>query len=90
VYANHVRIYAMETQGATDIEAMPALAGATYVPVRKRLLLDLEKIGLAKIDNIEGISWGPRLENGHRSLIMISDDNFNAQQVTQILAFEVL
>ncbi|MDH6157070.1 MULTISPECIES: esterase-like activity of phytase family protein [unclassified Janthinobacterium] len=90
VYANHVRIYAMETQGATDIEALPALAGATYVPVRKRLLLDLEKIGLAKIDNIEGISWGPRLENGHRSLIMISDDNFNAQQVTQILAFEVL
>lgn len=90
VYSNHVRIYAMETDGASDIQAMPALAGAAYVPARKRLLLDLEKIGLDRVDNIEGISWGPRLENGRRSLVMISDDNFNAQQVTQILAFEVL
>lgn len=90
VYTNHVRVYAMETDGATDIQAIPALAGAAYVPARKRLLLDLEKIGLERVDNIEGISWGPRLENGRRSLVMISDDNFNAQQVTQILAFEVL
>ncbi|MDN2703485.1 esterase-like activity of phytase family protein [Janthinobacterium sp. SUN100] len=90
IYTNHVRIYEMDTQGATDIQAIPALAGAAYVPARKRLLLDLEKIGLPRVDNIEGISWGPRLENGRRSLVMISDDNFNAQQVTQILAFEVL
>ena len=90
VYTNHVRIYAMETEGATDIQSIAALAGAAYVPARKRLLLDLEKIGLERVDNIEGISWGPRLENGRRSLVMISDDNFNAQQVTQILAFEVL
>ena len=90
LYSNHVRIYAMDSDGASDIQAMPALAGARYVPARKRLLLDLEKIGLPKVDNIEGISWGPRLENGRRSLVMISDDNFNAQQVTQILAFEVL
>ncbi|MEX0141002.1 esterase-like activity of phytase family protein [Massilia sp. LMS1-1-1.1] len=90
VYTNHVRIYEMETEGATDVQALPALAGATYVPARKRLLLDLEKIGLARVDNIEGISWGPRLENGRRSLVLISDDNFNPLQVTQILAFEVL
>ena len=90
IYTNHVRIYEMETDGATDIVAIAALAGATYVPARKRLLLDLEKIGLARVDNIEGIAWGPRLANGRRSLVMISDDNFNAQQVTQILAFEVL
>jgi hypothetical protein len=90
LYTNHVRIYEMETDGATDIQAIPALAGATYVPARKRLLLDLEKIGLPRVDNIEGISWGPRLENGRRSLVLISDDNFNPQQVTQILAFEVL
>ena len=90
VYTNHVRIYEMETEGATDVQALPALAGATYVPARKRLLLDLGKIGLARVDNIEGISWGPRLENGRRSLVLISDDNFNPLQVTQILAFEVL
>ena len=90
IYTNHVRIYEMDTDGATDIQSLPALAGASYVPARKRLLLDLEKTGLSRVDNIEGISWGPRLENGRRSLVMISDDNFNPQQVTQILAFEVL
>lgn len=90
LYANHVRIFEMDTTGATDIAALPALAGASYVPVRKRLLLDLEKIGLPQVDNLEGMAWGPRLPNGRRSLVMVSDDNFNAQQVTQILAFEVL
>ena len=90
VYANHVRIYEMDTAGATDIAALPALAGASYVPARKRLLLDLEKIGLQHVDNLEGISWGPRLANGRRSLVMVSDDNFNPQQVTQLLVFEVL
>ena len=90
LYVNHVRVFEMETQGATDIRAIPALAGAAYVPARKRLLLDLEQTGLARVDNIEGMAWGPRLANGRRSLVMISDDNFNAQQVTQILAFEVL
>ncbi|MEG1115228.1 MAG: esterase-like activity of phytase family protein, partial [Janthinobacterium sp.] len=74
----------------TDVQAIPALAGASYVPARKRLLLDLEKLGLTRVDNIEGMAWGPRLANGSRSLVLVSDDNFNAQQVTQILAFEVL
>ena len=68
IYTNHVRVYEMETRGATDIASIPALAGAAYVPARKRLLLDLERIGLTRVDNIEGISWGPRLANGRRSL----------------------
>ena len=89
LYANHVRLYEMDVAGATDIRDVPALAGAAYVPARKRLLLDLEKIGLPRVDNLEGIAWGPRLANGRRSLVMVSDDNFNAQQVTQLLVFEV-
>jgi len=90
LYVNHVRIYEMDVAGATDIKDLPALKGSKYVPARKRLLLDLEKIGLPRVDNLEGISWGPRLANGRRSLVMVSDDNFNAQQVTQLLVFEVL
>jgi hypothetical protein len=34
--------------------------------------------------------WGPRLPNGHRSLVVVSDDNFNARQVTQFAAFDYL
>ena len=89
VYVNHVRIYEMDVTGATDIKDLAALKGAKYVPVRKRLLLDLEKIGLPRVDNLEGMAWGPRLDHGRRSLVLVSDDNFNTQQVTQLLVFEV-
>jgi hypothetical protein len=42
-----------------------------------------------KLDNIEGISWGPRLANGNRTLVLVADNNFADNQVTQFLAFEV-
>jgi len=64
--------------------------GADYQPLRKRLLLDLDAAGLDKVDNLEGMSWGPLLANGHRSLVMVSDDNFSDDEVTQLLAFELL
>ena len=43
-----------------------------------------------RVDNIEGMSWGPMLADGKRSLVLVSDNNFNPAQVTQFLAFEVL
>ncbi|OBV41448.1 esterase-like activity of phytase family protein [Janthinobacterium psychrotolerans] len=89
LYLNHVRLYEMDVEGATDIKDLPALKGASYAPARKRLVLDLQKIGLGRVDNLEGIAWGPRLANGRRSLVLVSDDNFNPQQVTQLLVFEV-
>jgi hypothetical protein len=52
--------------------------------------MDFNLAGLDKVDNLEGMSWGPTLANGHRSLVLISDDNFSADEVTQLLAFEVL
>ena len=45
---------------------------------------------LGRVDNIEGVSCGPRLANGNRSLVFVSDYNFNRSQVTQFLAFEVV
>jgi len=62
----------------------------------KHLVLDLSKLpelgspALPKIDNIEGMSFGPDLPNGHRSLVLVSDNNFNPDQITQFLVFEVL
>ncbi len=45
---------------------------------------------LDRLDNTEGMTWGPVLPNGNRSLVFISDDNFSARQITQLLAFEFL
>ena len=47
--------------GATDVKGVADLddAGALR-PVRKRLLLDLDDLGLT-LDNLEGMTLGPRL-----------------------------
>jgi len=89
-YHTYVRLYEIDTAGATDIQALPTLAGADYRPASKRLVLDLNAIGLPKVDNLEGMAFGPVLSNGHASLVLISDDNFSETQVTQVLVFEVI
>ncbi|MCC5698826.1 esterase-like activity of phytase family protein [Klebsiella pneumoniae] len=47
------------------------------------------ELGLDTVDNIEGITWGPRLPDGRRSLVLVSDDNFAPDQVTQIVVLAV-
>jgi hypothetical protein len=96
IWTMYIRLYEAEVGDATDVAAIPALAGASYKPMTKHLIADLSKLpelgspALPRIDNIEGMSFGPDLPNGHRSLVMVSDNNFNPLQITQFLAFEVL
>jgi hypothetical protein len=43
-------------------------------------------------DNLEGLSYGPRLPNGNPTLLVISDDNFSTAgsvQINQFLLFEL-
>lgn len=90
IWTMYIRLYAIDTTGATDIAAMPALTDANYIPVTKRLVIDLAKTAeVGRVDNIEGMSWGPMLADGKRSLVLVSDNNFNPAQITQFLAFEV-
>jgi hypothetical protein len=89
-YRTFVRIYEIDSAGASDIQQLPTLKDAAFTPVKKRLVLDLASVGLPVIDNLEGISFGPRLDNGHASLMLVSDDNFSKTQVTQFLLFEVI
>ena len=90
IWTVYIRIYAIDTAGATDITTVPSLASANYIPVTKRLVIDLAKTAeVGPVDNIEGMSWGPTLADGKRSLVLVSDNNFNPPQITQFLAFEV-
>lgn len=90
VFKFHIRVYEASAAAATDIAQVPSLRQASVSPMRKRLVLDLQSAGVqAPIDNLEGMAWGPRRANGKRTLVMISDDNFSRDQVTQVLAFEV-
>ncbi|WP_406269050.1 esterase-like activity of phytase family protein [Nocardia sp. NBC_00881] len=83
---NKIRIYEADLGAATNV--LDAPIGAAR-PVAKRLLVDLTDVGLAAIDNIEGMTWGPRLPSGERTLVLVSDNNFAAGQITQVIALAV-
>ncbi|MFF0144397.1 hypothetical protein ATK36_3428 [Amycolatopsis sulphurea] len=86
---NKVRVFEVDTKGATNVVHTPSLATAKIKPVKKKLLLDLSDLPVSKVDNVEGLTWGPRLPGGERSLIFVSDNNFSASQVTQLIAVAV-
>ena len=54
----------------------------------KKLILNFDTLGIP-LDNLEGMSFGPSLADGRRSLVIISDNNFSKRQFTQILVFAV-
>ncbi|QDA60171.1 esterase-like activity of phytase family protein [Hymenobacter jejuensis] len=85
-----VKIYEVDLDGATDISRVNSLKTAIYTPVSKRLVLDVASTGIKRVDNLEGMTFGPKLGNGHYSLVLVSDDNFGSSQITQFLAFEVI
>jgi hypothetical protein len=89
-WKDYIRLYQVDLAGASDVSGIPALAGAQYTTAKKTLIMDLSTLGLSPLDNVEGISWGPKLPNGHDTLVLVSDDNFNKHEVTQFLAFEVI
>ncbi len=84
---NAIKLYEVSLDGATDVSASDTLPGS-YTPVSKELILDLGTLGIT-LDNIEGITWGPALSDGRRSIVLVSDNNFSATQFTQFLAFGV-
>jgi hypothetical protein len=86
---NKVRVYEIDTKGATDVKDVASLAGGKIKPVTKKLLVDLDTLGLPKVDNIEGVTWGPTLPDGERTLLLVSDNNFSAGQITQVIALAV-
>jgi len=86
---NKVRLYEIDTRGATDIARHDSIAGEKIKPVRKKLVADMADFGLSTVDNIEGMTWGPRLRTGERTLLLVSDDNFSATQVSQVVALAI-
>ncbi|NEP02233.1 MAG: esterase-like activity of phytase family protein, partial [Symploca sp. SIO2E9] len=84
------KIYQLATGSATDTSGIATLKGdiSRIHPIQKKLLLDLSELGIY-LDNLEGIELGPRLSDGSQSLLLVSDDNFREEQVTQFILFRV-
>ncbi len=81
-----VRLYQLATGGATDTSGILSLKGNLegVAPIRKRLLLDFANTDI-DLDNLEGMTLGPRLPDGSQSLILVSDNNFDAARNTQFV-----
>ena len=94
---NSLRLYLIDTRQGSNTLNQPSLQTGRYTPAPKTLLADFSAfVGpgagtrLDRLDNTEGMTWGPVLPNGNRSLVFISDDNFSSRQISQLLAFEFL
>ncbi len=76
---NNVKIFEISTAGATNVLGVDALyengSPISYTPVSKREVFDFET-ATDTVYNIEGMTFGPRLHDGRRSLAIVSDDNF--------------
>ncbi|MBP6406413.1 MAG: esterase-like activity of phytase family protein [Ramlibacter sp.] len=87
---NSLRLYEVDTRDGSDTLDAARLVPGGFRPMAKRLVADFAQLGLSRLDNTEAMAWGPALRNGNRTLVCLSDDNFNPAQVTQFVAFEYL
>jgi hypothetical protein len=85
---NTIKLFQVAIPGADDVNGVDSIGGTLnqIQPVEKSLLLDLDTLGIP-LDNIEGMTLGPTLPDGRRSLVLVSDNNFAATQFTQFLLF---
>jgi hypothetical protein len=81
-----IKLYQLASGGASDTSAIATLKGdiANLNPIRKQLVADFATLGLP-LENYEGMTFGPRLSDGSPSLLLISDNNFDNRQKTQLL-----
>eukprot|EP00611_Tribonema_gayanum_P021052 TRINITY_DN3968_c0_g1_i1.p1 TRINITY_DN3968_c0_g1~~TRINITY_DN3968_c0_g1_i1.p1 ORF type:complete len:200 (-),score=3.68 TRINITY_DN3968_c0_g1_i1:686-1285(-) len=84
-----IKIFSVDLKDAQDIKDIHSLKQQPpHKPLQKKLLLNLDDLGIYT-DNVEGMSFGPILPNGKRTLWMIADNNFSAEEKTQLFLFEV-
>lgn len=85
-----IKLYLADLNGAQNIKGVTSLRKSPPLkPVKKKLLLNMDLLG-RYIDNVEGVTWGPQLGNGHQSLILVADNNFAPLEKTQLFLLEIV
>ncbi len=92
---NTVRIFDVDARQASNTLEIPNLRQQKYTEAKKTLIFDFKSVKKELkeniIDNMEGMTFGPMLPNGNRTLLLISDNNFNSlgKQINQLILMEL-
>jgi hypothetical protein len=84
-----LKLYLVDLNGAENEIDNASFLKNPPKPLTKKLLFDFDTLN-RHIDNVECVTFGPKLANGHRSLIFCVDNNFSKSQVQQFFLFEII
>lgn len=83
-----IKLFIADLNGASDVTNLALKENKDFIPANKTLLLNMDNLGIYT-DNIEGVTFGPLLPDGHKTLLFIVDNNFNPLEKAQVLLFEI-
>jgi hypothetical protein len=88
--SNTIKLFLADVSTATNVAGtLPLQQYHVVKPVEKKLLFNMDDLH-RYIDNIEGVTFGPVLPNGHRTLVLVADDNFSSKEKMQFFLFEIV
>ncbi|MEL7483361.1 MAG: esterase-like activity of phytase family protein [Planctomycetota bacterium] len=70
-----VDLFVVDPSGATDVLTVDSLDGADFTPATKTHIATLNDLAPTVL-NVEGVCFGPTLEDGTRTLLFVSDSDF--------------
>lgn len=87
------RLLVLERSGVEDASGRFAYHCRLYVvdvrkPLEKRLVLNFDRLAGVPTANLEAMAWGP-VRDGRRTLVLMSDDNFDPAAPTRVVVLEV-
>ena len=93
---NTIKLFSIDATEASNTLSEEFLIDADYVLAKKEILFNFESVRDQltdrSIDNIEGLTFGPTLENGNKTIILVADNNFNTlgPQLNQFILMEII
>lgn len=94
IWTSSVSLYLADFSKASDVSAMEKIVPDKVTAASKTKVIDFE-LDLKKqrkgktVDNFEALSWGPKLADGRKSLLVMTDNNFSKTQTTELVVFAV-
>jgi hypothetical protein len=82
-----MKIFLADFKGASKVQKRDSILEVPNLRMMsKHLVLDLDELGIP-LSSVEGLTFGPDLPSGERTIILVSDNQFWDVTFTQFLAF---